>query len=185
LVSVTRSSREALALLAAGSVHVAGAHLSKLSPVRGRRSLRMAVWESGLALAPGAKVGARSARALLRLRWASRAPGSGARECMDQLLDGDEPAHQKLALDHREVAASIRSGWADAGICIRLTAAEAGLEFSAVRREAYELCHAESLDGDPRLVALFEVLRSRDFRAMLGELPGYDSRSTGELRIST
>lgn len=184
LVSVTRSSRDALALMNAGRVHLAGAHLSKLAPIRGLRQLRMAVWESGLALARGTEVRRRSVRSLLRLRWAARAPGSGAHECMSQLLEGASPERQNLALDHREVAASIRSGWAEAGICIRLTAAEAGLEFSPVRREAYELCHPEAFDGDRRLAALFEVLRSRDFRATLGDLPGYDSRSTGELRIA-
>jgi hypothetical protein len=35
---------------------------------------------------------------------------------------------------------------------------------------------------DPRLVALCEVVRSTEYRRMLGELPGYDTSRTGELR---
>jgi molybdate-binding protein/transcriptional regulator with XRE-family HTH domain len=195
LVAVTRSSRDALALLAAGRVHVAGVHLGGTrrdgnpSAVRAalgvpHRLLRMAIWEEGLALASGSAAKSRSPRALARLRWASRASGSGARECMDQLLEGARPATEKLAADHREVASAIRSGWAEAGVCVRLAAAEAGLDFSPVRREAYDLCYPEALEGDRRLIALFEIARSRELRRTLGELPGYDVASTGELRVA-
>jgi molybdate-binding protein len=180
-VTVTRSSREALALLSDGRVHLAGVHLAKVALGRGHRLIKMAVWEEGLAARALSKQ--RSRRALARLAWASRAPGSGARECMDQLLEGAAPAKQNLALDHREVAAAIRSGWADVGVCIRLAAAEAGLAFQPVRREAYELCYREELEGDRRLAALLEITRSPSFRATLAELPGYDASSTGELRI--
>ena len=40
------------------------------------------------------------------------------------------------ALDHRGVAEAIRAGWADAGICLRLTSDEANLSFLSVRRES-------------------------------------------------
>lgn len=86
------------------------------------------------------------------------------------------------AHDHRGVAQAIRGRWADAGICLRLTSEEAGLGFLSVRREAYEIVFSSSIKHDPRLVALCEVVRSAEYRRILGELPGYDTARTGELR---
>jgi hypothetical protein len=63
-----------------------------------------------------------------------------------------------------------------------LTSDEANLAFLSVRQEAYELCFPEALAHDPRLAALLDVVRSATFRRMLGELPGYDTTRTGELR---
>lgn len=121
-----------------------------------------------------------------RLRWVGREPGSGAQECLDELLGPSSKLtplrwrHQ--AHDHRGVAQAIRAQWADAGICLRLTSEEAGLGFLSVRHEAYEIAFPGSIKHDPRLVALCEVVRSPEYRRILGELPGYDTSRTGELR---
>ena len=88
----------------------------------------------------------------------------------------------KLAFDHRGVADAIRGGWADAGICLRLTSLEANLDFLNVRREAYDLCFPAALAGDPRLQALVRVVRSSSYRRLLGELPGYDTTRTGDMQ---
>ena len=53
------------------------------------------------------------------------------------------------ARDHRGVAEAIRSSWADAGVCLRLTSEEANLSFLCVRREAYDICFPEAVAGDP------------------------------------
>src|SRR5262249_42154140 len=87
----------------------------------------------------------------------------------------------KLASDHRGVASLIRGGWADAGICLRLTGLEADLDFLLVRREAYDLCFPAALAGDPRIQALVRVVRSHVYRRLLAELPGYDTARTGAL----
>lgn len=187
-----RSSRSALSLLQQGLVHVAGVHLAAAETDDGNatsvteilaepsRLLRVAAWDDGIAV--GSSVTAQSVRGLLRdrLTWIGREPGSGARQCLDEVLQ-DRAAPRRLARDHRGVAEAIRSGWADAGVCLRLVAQEAGLRFLPIRMEGYDLCFTQTVKDDPRVQALVRVVQSRDYRQLLGELPGYDSRRAGEL----
>lgn len=188
-----RSSRQALQLLQQGLVHFAGVHLStaddqagNAAPVREMISepaslLRVASWDEGVVV--GAQVSASTLRGVLRdrLTWVGREPGSGARQCLDELL-GDRPAPRRLARDHRGVAEAIRCGWADAGVCLRLVADEAGLRFLPVRTEGYDLCLTVRQAHDPRIQALVRVIQSSDYRRLLGELPGYDIAQTGQLQ---
>ena len=121
-----------------------------------------------------------------RLRWVLRDPGSGARQCLDEILEGKEARQPRgrptRALDHRGVAEAVRAENADAGICLRLTSEEAGLRFLSVRHEAYEICLTDSFLADPRGRALLQVVRSLAYRRLLADLPGYDSSNTGDLR---
>jgi molybdate-binding protein len=89
-------------------------------------------------------------------------------------------ASEHVAADHTGVVETIRTGWAQAGVCVRLPAAEAGLDFLVARDEEYDLCFRNDLDHDPRIQALRRVVRSRIFRRSLAELPGYDASTTGE-----
>jgi molybdate-binding protein/DNA-binding XRE family transcriptional regulator len=202
LIVLPRSSRAAIELMAQGLVHTAGVHLARSDESEGNtaalrqilnaepgqhyRLLRLADWDEGVALAPGLNVGSIRAAVGAKLRWVGREPGSGAQQCLDELLAQAKPPHPRPRLhharDHRGVADAIHAGWADAGICLRLTSDEANLAFLSVRREAYELCFPEALAHDPRLASLLEVVRSATYRRMLGELPGYDTTRTGELR---
>lgn len=191
MLVLPRSSREALDLLGQGRVHVAGVHLAASTSTGGNAEtvrdrlgagysiLRAACWEEGVAIAP--KLHVRSVRAALRgkLRWVGRQPGSGAQQCLDELL-GNRPSPRHVARDHRSVADAIRTGWADAGVCLRLVSEEQGLDFLSVRQEAYELCFPATMSSDPRVRALLAVVRSASYRRMLAELPGYDSSQTGE-----
>jgi molybdate-binding protein/DNA-binding XRE family transcriptional regulator len=193
LLVLARSSRDALELLGKGLVHVAGIHLATAAAPHGNAQavraalesgyclLRLAHWQEGLALAP--HLGLRSPRAALdaKLRWIGREPGSGARQCQDELL-GSRPAPRRLARNHRGVAESIRGGWADAGICLRLVGEEAGLRFFTVREEIFDLCYRADAARDPRIEALQKALRSAAYRRLLGDLPGYDASATGELQ---
>jgi molybdate-binding protein len=77
------------------------------------------------------------------------------------------------------VADAVRSGWADVGVCHRLTCEEAGLRFLRVRVEHFDLC--VPADGDPRTDALVRVVRSPGYRRLLGDLPGYDAARAGEV----
>jgi molybdate-binding protein len=87
-----------------------------------------------------------------------------------------------MASDHRGVAEAIRSGCADAGVCLRLVSDEAGLDFLTVREEAYDLCFPTQWENDPRIQALLDAVRSVAYRTALGELPGYNTAETGELQ---
>ena len=82
---------------------------------------------------------------------------------------------------HRGVAAAIRCGWADVGVCIRLVCEEAGLSFIKVREEAYDLCVAASAENDPRLRKLMDVIRSPALRMQYGALPGYRLANGGDV----
>jgi molybdate-binding protein/DNA-binding XRE family transcriptional regulator len=192
VIVLPRSSRQALSLLGQGLVHAAGVHLSTCAAADANAAaarecvgspfelLRIARWQEGLALAPG--IGVRSIQNALRagLRWVGREAGSGARQCLDQLL-GRRPAPKKVARDHRGVVEAIRCGWADAGVCLRLVSEEAGLRFFSVQEEIYELCLPAGTEGDPRLSAIKNAVRSLEYRRLLADLPGYDSAECGHI----
>lgn len=196
LLALSRSSRAALGLLSRGLAHAAGAHLARSDAPEGNaeavrhalgpgfRLLRVARWEEGIALAGGLGLGTVAATVAAGLRWVGREPGSGARQCLDELLSGRgrPPVPEHLAADHRGVAEAIRQGWAEAGVCLRLTCEEAGLAFLGVREEAYDLCYPTRFEDDRRLRALLDAVRSPTYRRRLAALPGYGGAETGDLQ---
>ncbi len=204
LIVLRRSSREALDLLGRGLVHAAGVHLARSDEPEGNvapicehfggepgrsgdyQLLRMADWDEGIALGPGLGLSTIREVVAAKLRWVLREPGSGAQQCLDELLHGPESRrsqrHCTRALDHRGVAEAIRGENADAGVCLRIASEEAGLRFLSVRQEAYEICIPDSLIHDPRGQALLKVVRSSTYRRLLSDLPGYNTAHTGDLR---
>lgn len=205
LIVLPRSSGAAIELLERGLVHAAGVHLARddrpegnAAAIQGRPAedgtadrrrwqlLRIAAWDEGIALAPGLALGSIRDVLAARLRWVVREPGSGARQCLDELLPSpDRPRTSRswpIAFDHRGVAGAVRGRGADAGICLRLAGEEAGLRFLSVRREAYDLCLADDSRDAPLLRALVRVVRSESYRRLLADLPGYDTARTGELQ---
>jgi DNA-binding XRE family transcriptional regulator/molybdate-binding protein len=144
------------------------------------RLLRVAQWEAGVA--HGTKGRKATASALTRSirHWALREPGSAARECLDDLLEG-KTASGRVVESHSGVTEAVRAGWAEAGVCVKVCAMEARLEFLPLRNETLDFCFHASLENDPRIQALIRVLRGRSYRQMLAELPGYDAKHTGEL----
>jgi molybdate-binding protein/DNA-binding XRE family transcriptional regulator len=192
VVALTRSSRDALDLLRRGLVHAAGLHWSEDSRSdanaamvqstlgRGYRLLHLARWQEGIALGPLVRTRSIGALRRTRLRWVAREEGSGARRCLDRLLGARRFRH--VARDHQSVASAIRSGFADAGVAVRLVAEDAGLSFLPLQAEDYELCYPETLQQDHALRALGRALSSDGLRRRFGELPGYDVRRMGEER---
>jgi molybdate-binding protein/DNA-binding XRE family transcriptional regulator len=193
LLVLPRSSREALSLLRQGLVHLAGVHLGAAGKADGNvrevecslgagyRLLRAARWEAGLALHPGLGVHTVQSALATDLRWVGREVGSGARQCLDELRAGQKPP-RRLARDHRGVAEAIRCGWADAGVCLRLTSEEAGLDFISVRQEYYDLCYAAAMEDDPRIRTLVAAVQSASYRRLMGELSGYESSGAGDIQ---
>jgi molybdate-binding protein/DNA-binding XRE family transcriptional regulator len=192
LLVLPRSSGEALRLLGRGLVHAAGIHFAsddepdangaavRDSLGSGYHLLRVARWEEGLAVSPGAGVSSVGGAVRAGLRWVGREPGSAASRCQGELLGGRR-VPRRTARDHRGVAEAVRSGWVDVGVCHRLTCEEAGLRFLRVRQEHFDLCYPVDSAGDPRIDALMRVVRSAGYRRLLGELPGYDSAPAGGL----
>ena len=67
-----------------------------------------------------------------------------------------------VASDHSDVVALIRSGFVDAGVCVRLVAEEAQTGFLSVCEEDYDLCFPQSQAADPRIAALDRGGQVRD-----------------------
>jgi len=192
LLVLPRGGEAALNLMKRRLVHVAGLHRStteqpdrNAETVRatlgdGYRLLRAAQWEEGVALP--AEDQSRSAEVLARCsrRWASREPGSAARECLDELLGGRRFFGRQVN-GHAAVAEAVHAGWAQAGICVKLCAAEAGLNFLPMRTESLDLCYPAGNQHEPRIQALIRLLRSRRYRRLVSELPGYSAHQTGDL----
>ena len=193
LLILQRSSSQALALLGQGLVHVAGMHFATeeepdanertvrevLGP--GHRLLRVARWQEGLAVAPGASVSTVGGALRANLRWVGRELGSAARRCLD-VLRPERPPPRRLAHNHQAVADAVRCGWADIGVCHRLVSDGAGLRFLAVREEGFDLCYSAVTEGDHRIAALLRVIRSSPYHRLLAELPGYATDGAGEVR---
>jgi molybdate-binding protein len=192
LLVLPRSSSQALRLVGRKLVHVGGVHLARAGQKTGNAAavrkqlgpgyslLTVARWQEGLAVAPGLGIKTIGGALRKKLRWVGREAGSGARACLDDLLERREKPRRE-ARDHRGVAEAIRCGWADIGVCVRLVSEDAGLEFLSVRDESYDLCFASEFADDPRVEALIAAVRSDSYRRLLGELPGYDTRHAGEV----
>jgi molybdate-binding protein/DNA-binding XRE family transcriptional regulator len=194
LLVFPRSSQESLALLAEGTVHVAGLHLTSSTHPEGNAAavrarlgegyqlVRVARWQEGLALRP--EVISRTVRSVLQanLRWVGRELGSAARQCLDDIWP-NRPPPRRIARSHRSVAEALHCGWADAGVCLQLASEEAGLRFIGLREETFDFCFAARSENDPRVRGLIGLLRSTTYRQLLGDLPGYDSTQTGDVQL--
>ncbi|MCC7009933.1 MAG: helix-turn-helix domain-containing protein [Acidobacteria bacterium] len=197
VIPLLRSSRQALDLVRRGLIHVAGVHMTDAdgrstndTAVRhglgpGYRLLHQAQWQSGVAVDAARRE--RSVTALMRakVRWVNREEGSAARDTFDALLGSHRrrpDGYQRVVRDHRAVATTVASGWAEAGVCIQPVAAEAHLGFIPVHREAYELVVADAIADDPRVSALMSTLRSSEYRQLLADVPGCSSAHTGDVR---
>jgi molybdate-binding protein len=191
MVIVRRSSRQALELVREGKVHAAGMHLA----THGRRGsnaeianeilgsgfelVRAASWKAGIATTDRLEDASLKRLAASGVRWVGREAGSGARQCLDEVL-GAHRVYRHVARDHGGVVEAIRSGWADAGACIELASVEAGLSFRSVRTEDYDLVFPEAMSGDPRIQGLLQLLQSARYKRLVNDLPGYSSEESGD-----
>ncbi len=193
MLVIPRSSRKGLEMLRDGCVHLAGLHLStQEDPDRNARTareilgddyclIRLTNWQEGIAVLPARKLRSAGVAAKAKWTWVGREPGSGARQCLDRLLQG-RTVPARMARDHRGVSAAVQAGWADAGICVQLASVEAGLDFVPVQEEAYDICFPRSLADDRRIKAFIKVVRSATYRRILSDLPGYRTTETGQVQ---
>jgi putative molybdopterin biosynthesis protein len=118
----------------------------------------------------------------------NRQKGSGTRMLLDYELKraGIDPktipGYEREVTTHIAVALAVKSGEADAGMCVFSAAKALGLPFIPVAQERYELAIRREHWEDPRIRNLVEAIRSEEFRALLTRLGGYDSMETGILR---
>jgi putative molybdopterin biosynthesis protein len=118
----------------------------------------------------------------------NRQRGSGTRMLLDYELKkaGIDPSaipgYEREVTTHIAVALAVKSGEADAGLCVFSAAKALGLPFVPLASERYELAFRQEHAGDPRLGALIDAIRSPAFKEILGRLGGYETAETGRSR---
>jgi putative molybdopterin biosynthesis protein len=162
-------------------------YLRHLFPDRAVDVVTLAHREQGLMSAPG-NTAVRSIEDLTNpaARFVNRNPGSGTRIWLDSSLRDLGIPHDRIlgygdeVRTHGEVALTVASGAADVGLGVRAAAEEHGLTFTPLFTERYDLVfNADRAQGED-LQRLRDRLGSRQLRAGIGGLRGYDSSHTGE-----
>ncbi len=183
-----------------GLCHLAGSHL--LDPDSGQYTLpyldrllsdrptaviRLVHREQGLLVAGGNPLDLQGVADLARpgLRYVNRQRGAGTRVLLDYKLrrEGIDPTkimgYTREEPTHLAVAAAIAAGRADCGMGIHAAARAFGLGFVPVTSEPYDLVLERDHLEHPLLKPLWQLLQSRQFRASVEQLGGYDTAEMG------
>jgi putative molybdopterin biosynthesis protein len=121
-------------------------------------------------------------------QFINRQKGSGTRMLLDYELKKagiDRAAitgYEREVTTHIAVALAVKSGEADAGMCVYSAAKALGLPFVPVAQERYELAFRREHAEDRRLKTFITAIRSPAFRDTLVRLGGYETAETGQLR---
>src|SRR5258706_106104 len=196
-------STAAVEALKRGEVHVAGLHL--VDPRSGEANLpfvrrhlgeqavtlvTFATWEAGLLVKGGNPKAIRGPADLVRkdVRLVNREEGSGARMLLDQRLkaEGIKAAgvrgYADVVSSHLDVGRPVAEGAADVGLRVEAIAGLVGLGFIPLQTERYDLVIPSAfLTGHPGVGRLLEALVSREVRAEIEALGGYNTRDTGRV----
>jgi putative molybdopterin biosynthesis protein len=120
--------------------------------------------------------------------FVNRQKGSGTRLLLDSRLrelgiQPDRiPGYDRELTTHIGVALAVKTGEAEAGMCVFSAARALGLPFVPVGTERYELAFRTGDGEDPRIRALETAITSPEFREILSRLGGYTTRETGVRR---
>ncbi len=197
-------SLDALRRMRAGHCAFAGIHLPLSRPDLAQRGskvhrafgpllrlgreklIRVAHRTQGLFVAPGNPLRVSGIADLPRLRFVNRAPGTGTRALLEELLARHQidPAsirgfgHEES--NHLAVAAAVAAGAADAGLGIQAAAGKS-IDFVPLLVEDYFLvCERETL-ATPHADAIVSLLASTRWREQVALLPGYSAQGAGEI----
>jgi len=123
-------------------------------------------------------------------RFVNRQKGSGTRMLLDHLLaaEGIDPSsiegYDRELTTHLSVALAVKTGEADAGLCVYSAAKALGLSFAPVGTGRYELVARRAvLEEDGRVARLFDAVSSPEFIRVLERLGGYETGETGVRRV--
>lgn len=197
-----RGSTQSLAALREGRCDVAGFHCPignlgavmwtrygvSLNPAE-HRLIRFVRRVQGIMVAAGNPKQLTAIDDLARpgLRFVNRQSGAGTRLLLDLLLQehgiGPEriPGYAVAEYSHGAVAATIAGGAADAGLGIEAAARRFGIDFIPLVQEVYFLAVPAERLSQPALAAVISAIKSRQFQALVGALPGYDGRGGGQV----
>jgi putative molybdopterin biosynthesis protein len=157
------------------------------------RLVTLALREQGLIVRSGNPKEIRSLADLTRpeVSYVNRQAGSGTRVLLDYHLQeaGLDPdaiqGYDQEEYTHMAVAVQVASGTADAGLGILAAARALDLDFVPVATERYDLCIPEAFAGDPRVLALLDILHTAEFRDAVRGLGGYHVDDMGKLAWSS
>lgn len=128
---------------------------------------------------------------LTSVRYINTRRDSSTRIAFDHLLEsrGIDPTtidgYQHEVGTLTAVAAAIRNGHADAGMCTSGIAKTHGLHFLPLSQEQFELAMHRDMLADPRISTLITMINSPEYRAWLNRSGGYDTTRTGKIRYMT
>jgi len=145
--------------------------------------------ELGMLVAAGNPKSIKSLRDLARpkLRIINRQPGSGTRIYLDQelsrfRLDGKKiSGYDSIVSTHLEVGLRVLGGAADVGLATLTTAQLLGLDFIPFIRERFDLLVPKDRFFTRGIQALLGIVGSREFRARVDSLGGYDVTESGRI----
>jgi putative molybdopterin biosynthesis protein len=145
--------------------------------------------ELGLLVAAGNPRGIKSLRDLTRsnLRIINRQAGSGTRIYLDQELSRARLNVKKISgydtvvSTHLEVGLGVLRGNADVGLATRTTAQLLGLEFIPLTRERFDMWVRTDRFFTRGIQVLLGIVGSREFRARIDTLGGYDVTESGRI----
>lgn len=196
------NSMAALRSLYRGEVHIAGMHL--YDPQTGEHNIPFArealgdksavlitlgIWEEGLLVAPGNPMEVKTLADLVELGGTiiNREPGSGSRMLLERKLKEEMiPLHtvkgsDRIVHSHQDVALSIVSGMADAGISTSSVAAAFGLGFVPLHQARYDLVILKEYLEEAPVKQFLSILGHRLVQSQLEVLGGYDISNIGEV----
>jgi molybdate-binding protein/DNA-binding XRE family transcriptional regulator len=195
-------STAALRSLCRGEVHIAGMHL--YDPQTGEHNIpfvrealtdksavliTLGVWEEGLLVPPGNPRGVKTVSDLVEFgaTIVTHEMGSGSRMLLERKLQEERvPLHKVKGSDcivhnHQDVALSIVSGIADAGISTASIAAAFGLGFIPLHRARYDLVILKEYLEESPVQQFLSILGHRLVRSQLEILGGFDISHIGEV----
>jgi molybdate-binding protein/DNA-binding XRE family transcriptional regulator len=199
IVSYQNSSRS-LELLKQGVIHIAGTHiradktgesnLPKIRKMFGEDEVAVfsfALWEEGIAVAPGNPKEIRKVDDLVRpnIRISNRESGAGSRVLLDSLLARAGIAgnmvsgYDKIALGHLPSARQVQMGRADCCMNTSAAARVFGLDLVPLVSKRYDLVLYKKHLRLPQIQAVLDTLARASFRHELESLGGYDMKTAG------
>jgi molybdate-binding protein/DNA-binding XRE family transcriptional regulator len=200
VVSYQNSSRS-LELLKKGLIHIAGTHiragqtgesnLPKIHKMFGEDEVAVfsfALWEEGIAVAPGNPKEIRGIDDLVRpdVRISNREVGAGSRVLLDSLLaqagiTGNlVSGYDKIALGHLPSARQVQMGRADCCMNTSAAARVFGLDLVPLVSKRYDLVLYKKYLRLPQVQAVLETLARASFRHELESLGGYEMKLAGD-----
>ncbi|HNX17029.1 MAG TPA: molybdopterin biosynthesis protein [Methanoregula sp.] len=126
--------------------------------------------------------------ALDKVCWVNSRRDTAARILFDSFLSTHNILPSRIrGYDHElavpgAIAAAVRAGQADAGICSKGLADSHGLKFFPVAQEQYELVMRREMLNDPRIITLISLVKSPEFKAHLDRSGAYCTSQTGRIR---